>query len=110
MGGTTSGRPLPSVSSNIGSQQTVLILRVRIGTAPTLEGRSNARDNALQIARLARPAYRDSRVSASSCRDRFVVPGVNLDHEIRVCGSGGERRRGVCRAIFIESQTAFTAR
>lgn len=82
MGGTTSGRPLPSVYSNIGSQQTVRVIRVRIGTAPALEGRSNARDNALQIARLARPAYPDSRVSVSSCRDRFGVPVVNREHDI----------------------------
>ena len=45
--------------------------------APALEGGSNARDGALQIARLARPAYGNPGVSASSCHDRFVVPVVN---------------------------------
>jgi len=81
-----------------------------LGPAPALDGGSNATDNALQTARLASPAYRDSRVSASSCLDRFGVPLVNREHDILMlvarATSGGVRS---CWAIFLMSQTTFTA-
>ena len=60
-----------------------------------------------EIARVASTANRDSRVSASSCRDRFVIPGVNLERTPHPFWHG--RRRGDIPSNISQISDGFTA-